>query len=575
MNAGALALQAAALFGIDPQGLAGVWLRARPGPARERWLALLNTLLPQPPRRLPVHIDDHRLLGGLDLAATLRSGRPVQQPGLLAECNGGVLGLAMAERMPPALAARLAAVIDTGRVVSAAGIAPARLALVALDEGVEDDETLPASLADRLAIHLRLDEGKGKGKGDGPVPTAAQIAAARERLPAVEVGEALQRQACEAAALLGIDSLRAPLLALRVMRAAAALAGRTQVTRDDLDLALHLVLAPRARHLPVPPQAEPPAAPPPEQEAGPNDSDDDSPVDPDTQQPLDEQVLDAAQSVLPAGLLQLLAGGGPRRAPPSSGRVGTATLSRRRGRPIGSERGLPKGGARLDLVATLRAAAPWQPLRRRESGATQRTLHLQRDDLHVRRCKTRRETTTIFAVDASGSAALHRLAEAKGAVELLLADCYVRRDRVALIAFRGAAAELLLPPTRSLPRAKRCLAALPGGGGTPLAAGIVAAQALAQALQRQGSSPSLVLLTDGRANIARDGSPGREGAHRDALAAARQLRDCGLPALLIDTSPQMQPAAQAVADAMGARYLALPHADALQLSRAAALSLAR
>lgn len=573
MNAGALALQAAALFAIDPQGLAGIWLRARPGPARERWLALLHTLLPQPPRRLPAHIDDHRLLGGLDLAATLRSGRPVQQPGLLAESNGGVLALAMAERMPPALAARLSAVIDTGRVVSAAGTAPARLAFVALDEGVEDDETLPASLADRLAIHLRLDE--GKGRGDGPAPTAAQIAAARERLSAVEVGEALQRQACEAAALLGIDSLRAPLLALRVMRAAAALAGRVQAIRDDLDLALHLVLAPRARHLPAPPQAEPPAAPPPEQDASADSARDDSPADPDKQQPLDEQVLAAAQSVLPAGLLQLLAGGGPRRAPPSSGRVGAATASRRRGRPIGSERGLPKGGARLDLVATLRAAAPWQPLRRRESGAAQRTLHLQRDDLHVRRCKTRRETTTIFAVDASGSAALHRLSEAKGAVELLLADCYVRRDRVALIAFRGAAAELLLPPTRSLPRAKRCLAALPGGGGTPLAAGLMAAQALAQALQRQGSSPSLVLLTDGRANIARDGSPGREGAHRDALAAARQLRDCGLQALLIDTSPQTQPAAQAVAEAMGARYLALPHADALQLSRAAAVSLAR
>ncbi len=570
MNAAALALQAAALFAIDPQGLAGVWLRARPGPARERWLALLNTLLPQPPRRLPAHIDDHRLLGGLDLAATLRSGRPVQQPGLLAECDGGVLGLAMAERMPPALAARLAAVIDTGRVVSAAATAPARLAFVAFDEGVEDDETLPAALADRLAIHLRLDE----GRGTAPAPTVAQVAAARARLAAVSVDEALQRQACEAAALLGIDSLRAPLLALRLMRAAAALAGRSRAHRDDLDLALHLVLAPRARHLPAPPQAEPPAPPPPGQDAGADDARDDSPADPDTQKPLDEQVLDAAHSVLPAGLLQLLAGGGPRRAPPSSGRVGAATASRRRGRPIGSERGLPTGGARLDLVATLRAAAPWQPLRRREAASATRPLHLQRDDLHVRRCRARRETTTIFAVDASGSAALHRLAEAKGAVELLLADCYVRRDRVALIAFRGAEAELLLPPTRSLPRAKRCLAALPGGGGTPLAAGIVAAQALALTLQRQGSSPSLVLLTDGRANIARDGSPGRDGAHRDALAAARQLRDCGLPALLIDTSPQTQPAAQAVAEAMGARYLALPHADALQLKRAAALSLA-
>lgn len=569
MNAGALAPQAAALLALDPHGLGGVWLRARPGPARERWLAQLNTLLPQPPRRLPAHIDDHRLLGGLDLAATLQRGRPVQQPGLLAESDGGVLCLAMAERMPPALAARLAAVIDTRHVVTPAGAVPARLSFVALDEGVEDDETLPASLADRLAIHLRLDEGTKLAAA----PAAAELEAARGRLPAVRVDDELQRHCCEAAAMLGIDSLRAPLLALRLVRASAALAGRTRANRDDMELALHLVLAPRARRLPAPPPAEPPDAPPPEQDAGAEDPGDES-TDPDPQQPLDEQVLEAAQSVLPAGLLQLLAGGGPRRAPPSSGRAGSATASRRRGRPIGSERGLPRGGARLDLVATLRAAAPWQPLRRRES-TQPRSLHLQRDDLHIRRCRTRRETTTIFAVDASGSAALHRLAEAKGAVELLLADCYVRRDRVALIAFRGAAAELLLPPTRSLPRAKRCLAGLPGGGGTPLAAGIVAAQALALSLQRQGSSPSLVLLTDGRANIARDGQPGREAAHRDALAAARQLRDAGLPALLIDTSPQTQPAAQAVAEAMGARYLALPHADAQQLKRAAAVSLAR
>ena len=116
-----------------------------------------------------------------------------------------------------------------------------------------------------------------------------------------------------------------------------------------------------------------------------------------------------------------------------------------------------------------------------------------------------RETTTIFVVDASGSAALHRLAEAKGAVELLLADCYIRRDQVALIAFRGSAAELLLPPTRSLARAKRSLAGLPGGGGTPLAAGLDAAFALSDSIRRKGQTPTVIVLTDGRANIARDG----------------------------------------------------------------------
>jgi len=100
-------------------------------------------------------------------------------------------------------------------------------------------------------------------------------------------------------------------------------------------------------------------------------------------------------------------------------------------------------------------------------------------DIHLSRYETRRDRLLIFTVDASGSAALARLAEAKGAVELLLAQAYARRDQVALVAFRGDGAETLLPPTRSLVQAKRRLAGLPGGGGTPLAAGLLAAGEMA------------------------------------------------------------------------------------------------
>jgi magnesium chelatase subunit D len=150
----------------------------------------------------------------------------------------------------------------------------------------------------------------------------------------------------------------------------------------------------------------------------------------------------------------------------------------------------------------------------------------------------------------------------------LLADCYVRRDSVAVIAFRGVGAELLLPPTRSLVRAKRSLAGLPGGGGTPLAAGIASAHALADAVRRRGATPVVVLLTDGRANIARDGTPGRARASEDALAAARQMRIEGFAALLLDTSPQAQDTARELAAAMGARYLPLPYAGAAMLSQA-------
>ena len=270
----------------------------------------------------------------------------------------------------------------------------------------------------------------------------------------------------------------------------------------------------------------------------------------------------------PAGLLAALAAGQAPARGGKAGKAGAAASASRQGRPVGARAGDPRRG-RLALLATLRAAAPWQGLRRAEAGAIDaRTLIVRPEDFRIVRYRQPTESTTIFAVDASGSAALERLAEAKGAVELLLAEAYVRRDRVALVAFRGQAAELVLPPTRSLVRAKRSLAGLPGGGGTPLAAGLDAAADIALTVRRGGGTPVVVLLTDGRANIDRAGAPGRTRAAEDALAAARRFRAAGLPAILIDTAPRPQYSARALADAMGARYLALPQADARKLSAA-------
>ena len=202
------------------------------------------------------------------------------------------------------------------------------------------------------------------------------------------------------------------------------------------------------------------------------------------------------------------------------------------------------------------------------AGAPSRRLLVSAEDFHVRRLQQRRTTTTVFAIDASGSSALHRLAEAKGAVEALLAECYVRRDEVAVIAFRGRSAELLLEPTRSLVRVRRALSGLPGGGGTPLAAGLEAAAGLAARLRRSGSTPVTVLLTDGRANVGLDGQGGRARAQADALASARRLAAQGGSVLVIDTSVRPEPAAAELAAAAGARYLPLPLADAATVSRA-------
>jgi len=176
--------------------------------------------------------------------------------------------------------------------------------------------------------------------------------------------------------------------------------------------------------------------------------------------PLESRLLEAATATIPARLLSSLIGvTGRQQRGPSSGKSGAVRHQGRRGRPAGVRPGRPRSAGRLNLVETLRAAAPWQAIRRAAApgglGRRPAAVLVRPEDLRFTRYRQRTETTTIFVVDASGSSALHRFAEAKGAVELLLADCYVRRDQVAVIAFRGRTAEELLPPTRSLVRAKR------------------------------------------------------------------------------------------------------------------------
>ena len=587
----------AALFAVDPVGLGGVALRSPACDNRDQWLALLKSLLPTqtPLRRVPLNINDTALLGGLDLGATLQAGKPIALKGLLSQADGGVLVLAMAERMSLSSAARFGSVLDTGMVaLQRDGLdtsAKASLGLVALDEGASDDEQMPASLADRLAFRLLM--GAQDEDEEGPEWTAQEVLNARERLSQVTIDDEAVQALCAAALALGIDSLRASVFAVRVARAAAALAGSNIVEEEHTGVAARLVLAPRATRVPpaappeneaqdTPAETQEPPEPPPERPFEPESqdaqnkdkskADDDQEEDPGLPENLAELVLEAAQAAIPSGLLASLKIGQLQRAKtPTSGSAGALQKNALRGRPVGARKGEPRAGQRINVLETLRAAAPWQKLRQRQQAPTdgqKQRIVVRKEDFHVTRFRQSGQTTTVFVVDASGSSALNRLAEAKGAVELLLADCYVRRDSVAVLAFRGQTAELILPPTRSLARAKRSLAGLPGGGGTPLAHAIDAAILLADQLRKKGETPIVVLLTDGKGNIARDGRAGRAQAATDALAAATEMRLRGFSTLLVDTSPQAQDAAKNLAQAMGAQYLALPYAGANSLNQA-------
>jgi magnesium chelatase subunit D len=575
------AVTAARLFAVDPPGTGGVMLRSRASPVRDAWLALLRTALSLsgPVKQVPSNIAEGRLLGGLDLNATLLAGRPIAERGLLAEADGGVIIFAMAERLSSATTVHVTAAMDAGEtIVERDGLSlrmPARFGVVALDEGIED-EFAPASLCDRLALHLDLNAIGIRDAGEFSA-NAEETAAARAQLPLIEADADQIEALCSAASALGITSLRAPLLALRIARASAALAGHSRVEQDDLALAARLVLAPRALLFPQKEEAAQPEQPPPLTE-GEADGTGGEDLNADIDRALDEVILAAVQAAIPPDVLATLrAGSAGRSHGRSSGKAGALQRSSKRGRPAGVLRGALRAGARLNVIETLRAAAPWQAVRRREAAGTgeesRPRVLIRRDDFRISRFKQRMETVTIFVVDASGSAALHRLAEAKGAVELLLADCYIRRDQVALIAFRGSAAEMLLPPTRSLARAKRGLAGLPGGGGTPLAAGLDAAFMLSDSVRRKGQTPTVIVLTDGRANIARDGGQGRPRAEDDAMSAARQLRGAGIAVVLVDTSPRPGISGETIAKEMGARYLPLPHADAATLTKAVLASI--
>jgi magnesium chelatase subunit D len=593
---------AAALFAIDPHGLGGVVLRGGAGPMRDEWLARLREWLPAsaPIKRIPLHISDERLLGGLDLAATLKTGKPVLQHGVLAEADGGVAVLAMAERVTAHTAARVCAVLDKGEVsVQRDGLAltqAARIGVVALDEGLDDahgemQERMAPALQERLALLINIDTASRSMPDAAIYPrnkhytynsiSVEEVVVARSILATVIVDDEIVESLCAAALALGVGSLRAAVFALNAARAAAALRGDTQANEQDAALAAKLVLGHRATQLPQAADEDNDQdndeAKDDGDDADKNNEDDQAQEQPPmpSDQDLKDIVLEAAKAAIPAGLLaqlQALAASNARAQSAASGRAGALRNSKLRGRPIGARRGELKAGARLNVIETLRAAAPWQKIRQAEIDRTSaqknlpKRIHIRREDFHITRLKQRSETTTVFVVDASGSAALQRLGEAKGAVELLLADCYIRRDRVALLAFRGVKAELLLPPTRSLVRAKRSLAALPGGGGTPLASAIDSARDLSESLQRQGVTPVLVFLTDGKGNIARDGTPGRALATEQALAAAQSLRGTAAQSLLLDTSREPQAQAQQLAAAMGAQYLPLPYADSKVMS---------
>ncbi|MDX3074427.1 putative cobaltochelatase [Streptomyces sp. MI02-7b] len=537
---------------------------------------------------LPVGASEDRLVGALDIERALAEGVKAFEPGLLADAHRGVLYVDEVNLLHDHLVDLLLDAAAMGAsYVEREGVSVRHAARFLLVGTMNPEEgELRPQLLDRFGLTVEVRASRETDErvevvrrrlayDEDPAAFAAEweaeegslrarIAAARELLPSVRLGDGSLRQIAATCAAFEVDGMRADIVMARTATALAAWAGRTEVTDADVRQAALLALPHRRRRNPFDAPGmdedkldetleqhrggDEDPDPGPEPDGGPDGGGDGPggggrPPRADDGTPPDAPSETAADSD-PDGTPGAAPGAGAPReqaavpsAEPFTARaltvpgLGEGAAGRRsrartaHGRTTGARR--PRGTlGKLHLAATVQAAAPHQ----RDRGRGGPGLVIRRDDLREAVREGREGNLVLFVVDASGSmAARRRMGAVKGAVLSLLLDAYQRRDKVGLITFRGTGAELALPPTSSVDAGAARLEKLPTGGRTPLAAGLLKAHEVlrVERLRDAARRPLLVVVTDGRATGGPEPLP-------LASRAARLLAAGGVASVVVD-----------------------------------------